>query len=306
MRKIRTYNDLRDEGDSGIIDQVQAQQRRLAERLDRIGRVVAVASGKGGVGKSAVTANLAAELAGRGRRVGVVDADLNGPSMARMLGAQGSGLVDRAEGVEPASGVEGVRLISMELLQEADDAPLRWKGPEGHEFVWESTMETGVLREFLSDVQWGELDYLFLDVPPGTQKIRRLLELLPSLDRVLLVTIPSELARFVVSKSVRMVREAPGPELALVANMTEYACPDCGARHPLFPGEGAETLASESDLPIWSRIPFDPRLGAATDAGRPGVLDLPDSPAARALARLADLLDGPGAQGPPDAGGEPG
>lgn len=291
MRKIRTYSEVTGGDSSEILDQVQAQQRRLARRLDGVGRVVAVASGKGGVGKSAVTANLAAALARRGRSVGVVDADLNGPSMARMLGAAGETLGDGAEGVEPARGVEGIGVISMELLQGEEDAPLRWKGPEGHGFVWESTVETGVLREFISDVHWGELDYMLLDIPPGTQKIRRLLELVPDLDRLLLVTIPSELSRLVVSRSVRMALEAEGPEVSLVANMTEYVCPDCGESHPLFPGDGAEKLASETELEIWARVPFDPRLGASTDAGRPGVLELPDSPASLALTGLAERLD---------------
>lgn len=291
MRKIRTYHDLRDEGDSAIPGQVQEQRRRLLRRLEDVRAVVAVASGKGGVGKSAVTANLAAALARRGRRVGVLDADLNGPSMARMLGAIGQSLVDGADGVEPAAGVEGIRVISMELLQAEDDAPVRWRGPPGHGFVWESTLESGVLREFLADVRWGELDYLLLDLPPGTQQIRRVLELLPSLQRVLLVTIPSEMARSVVSRSAAMVNGVGGPASALVANMTEYVCPDCGGSHPLFPGEGAERLAGDAGLEVWARVPFDPRLGERTDAGRPGVLDLTDSPSAVALTALAERLD---------------
>lgn len=292
MRKIRTYREVDHETGSGVLEQVVAQRERLARRLSRIREVTAVLSGKGGVGKSAVTANLAAALARRGRSVGVLDADLNGPSMARMLGAAGRTLGDDPGGVVPPEGTGGVRLMSMELLQERAEAPVRWKGPEGEGFVWQSTVETGALREFLSDVQWGELDHLLVDVPPGTDKIARLLDLLPGLRRALMVTTPSEMSRFVVSRSVELVRQASVPEVALVVNMTEFVCPDCGGRHPLFPGEAAEELAGSASLEVWCRIPFDPAGGAATDRGRPPAADDDGaSPMAVAFRELADRLD---------------
>jgi ATP-binding protein involved in chromosome partitioning len=263
----------------------------LVARLSSVGTVVAVASGKGGVGKSAVTANLAAALAVRGRRVGAVDADLNGPSLGRMLGVSGMSLVDGPDGVEPPEGVQGVRVMSMEILQEAEDAPLRWREPESGKFIWQSTLETGVLREFLADVVWGELDFLLIDVPPGTDKIRRLLELLPDLDQALLVTTPSETTRFVVSKSLRLVQEAGVGVVGLVANMTEHECPRCGHRSNLFESGGAERLAAESGVPLWASIPFDPRLGASTDLGEPLVAKDPEASASRAILALADRVD---------------
>ncbi|MFN2384454.1 MAG: P-loop NTPase, partial [Gemmatimonadota bacterium] len=159
-RRIRTYHDVADPGAEDIIGQVSAQGRRLAERLAPIGRTVAVASGKGGVGKSAVTANLAAALAAHGLAVGAADADLNGPSLARMLGAAGGSLrvVDGA--VEPAVGAGGVKVMSMDLLLSADDAPVAWREPDMGHFIYQSTLETGALREFLADVAWGPLDVL--------------------------------------------------------------------------------------------------------------------------------------------------
>jgi ATP-binding protein involved in chromosome partitioning len=290
MRKFRTYADVEKATGSELLEQVLDQRAALAARLQEVGTVVAVASGKGGVGKSAVTANLAATLASRGRKVGVLDADLNGPSLARMMGVTGEQLQDREGGIIPPEGAAGVRVVSMELLQEAEDAPLRWRDSGADTFLWQSSMETTALREFLADVAWDGSDYLLVDVPPGTDKIRRLLELVPDLPMVLMVTTPSEMSRSVVARSVRLAREAGVSTLALVANMTEYLCPDCGSRHPLFPGEGADRLAESSGLPIWARIPFEPRVGEATDRGRPWVMDDPEGEVARAFRELADRV----------------
>ncbi len=291
MRKIRTYQEVTHETGSGLLEQVVDQQRRLANRLARVQSVVAVASGKGGVGKSAVTANLAAALASRGLAVGAADADLNGPSLARMLGVSGARLADRQSGVAPAQSPSGVRVISMELLQEEEDAPLRWREPGMGGFIWQSTLETGVLREFLGDVEWGELDVLLVDVPPGTDKIGRLLELVPDLDQMLLVTTPSEAARFVVSKSVRMAREAAVGTIALVSNMAGHTCSECGHVSELFTGDGANRLEEESGVPVWAVIPFDPRLGAATDSGTPLVISDPEAHSSRAIFALADRVE---------------
>lgn len=290
MRKIRTYQDVDDESGRTLVDQVAAQRSRLSERLRSVGAVVAVASGKGGVGKSALTANLSAALAAQGHEVGAVDADLNGPSLARMLGVVGRQLGDGPAGVAPPRADSGVRVMSMELLQGAVETPLRWREPDGHGFIWQSTLETGVLREFLSDVEWGRLDYLLVDVPPGTDKIGRLLALVPKLSSMILVTTPSEMSRAVVARSLTQGRESGVPALGIVANMTAFTCPDCGSVHPLFPGDGAERLSRDTDTEIWAHIPFDPRVAALTDRGSPLVTAAPDSAAARAFLGLADRL----------------
>ena len=296
MRKFRTYHDVDKSTGSQLLEQVLDQRSRLAERLAGIGQVVAVASGKGGVGKSAVTANLAATLSVMGRRVGVVDADLNGPSLARMLGVSRGVLVDQAEGVVPPRGAAGIPVISMELLQEDENAPLRWRDPGNDTFIWQSTMETTALREFLADVAWGELDYLLVDLPPGTDKIGRFLELVPDLPVALLVTTPSELSRAVVARSLRMVQEAGVPLVALVANMSGYRCPGCGELHPIFPGDGARRLAEEGGVPIWGEIPFDPRVSEDTDRGRPRVLEDPEGEVAQRFRQLAlRMQEAPGA-----------
>ncbi|HSJ15154.1 MAG TPA: P-loop NTPase [Longimicrobiales bacterium] len=288
-RRFRTYHDVEHDTASGILEQVVQQRQRLADRLASIRCIVAVLSGKGGVGKSAITANLAAVLAARGARVGAVDADLNGPSLARMLGAAEGRLGDGAAGVVPAAGAAGVRVMSMELLQGAADAPLRWQGPEGDAFIWRGTAEAGTLREFIADVDWGELDYLLIDVPPGTDKIARLLDLVRP-DQTLLVTTPADIARRVVARSARLLREAGLESTGIIANMTAYALPD-GTLQPLFTTDGARTLARESNLQIWAELPFDPAFATATDAGEPYALAVPASTVGTAIGRLAERVE---------------
>ena len=288
MRQFRTYNEV-GPGGATIPEQVAHQRERLARRLADIGAVVGVASGKGGVGKSALTANLAAALSTQGLRVGALDSDLNGPSLARMLGVVGQQLTADGEGVVPPSGAAGVRVVSMELFQNESDAPLRWRGPEGDGWVWRNVLETGTLRELIADVAWGTLDVLLVDVAPGTDRIARLLDLVPDPAALLLVTTPSEMVRRVVARSIRFARDARLRRIGLVENMTGWVCPDCGARTDLFERAGP-ALVDEGTIERWGEIPFDPRLARSTDEGEPFVLARPDAPAARAILDLAARL----------------
>jgi len=293
MRRFRTYHQVLHDTGSRILEQVLEQRARLERRLSPVRAVVAVLSGKGGVGKSAITANLAAALTERGARVGALDADLNGPSLARMLGVRPGPLTDGEDGVEPARGVLGIRVMSMDLLQ-PDEAPLRWRAPEGDGFIWRGVAETGVLREFLSDVAWGELDYLLVDVPPGTDRIARLLELVPRPGQTLLITTPAEISRFVVAKSARLLIDAGVSPIGLVANMIAH--PRQGAPEP--PRTAADALVDETGLPLWGAIPFDANLAERTDRGLPFVLASPEADAARALRALAERIEH-------EAGGRP-
>ncbi len=291
-RKIRTYHQVADPGSEDIVGQIEAQRSKLANRLADIDKLVVVASGKGGVGKSAITANLAALLAERGLRVGAIDGDLHGPSLAAMLGAERTPLVVSENGVEPAVGVAGVRLMSMDLVL-SDGAPLEWRQPDVAGFVYQSTLDTGAVRELLADVVWGELDLLLIDAPPGTDKLARLLELLPAIDTLLLITTPSEAARRAVGRAVRQAYDAAISTIGLVANMTAHECPDCGRSEPMFEADGATRLAAETGLELWAEVPFEPRFAVATDAGQPLVLEAPESPAVRELERLAARLENP-------------
>lgn len=294
MRSFRTYHEVEEPAGAEVPEQVEAQLARLARRLADVRAVWLVASGKGGVGKSAVTANLAAALADSGLRVGAVDADLNGPSLARMLGAGRAPLAVDGEAVRPAAGAAGVRVVGMDLLLGADDAPLRWREPDAFGFVWQSALETGALRELVADVAWGELDVLLLDLPPGTDKLIRTFQLIPRPAGVLLVTTPSEAARSVVARSLRLVRELAPGRIGLVANMTGHVCAACGHHEPLFHADGARRLADEAGAELWADVPFDATLARSTDDGRPPVLDAPSPPgpggagaAAAALRTLA-------------------
>ncbi len=265
--KYRTYHEVTGPDASGLGEQVAAQRLRVAARLARIGRVVAVMSGKGGVGKSHVTAGLARAIAARGFQVGVLDADLTGPTTARMLEARGP-LRDDGDGVHPALGTGGIRVFSSDLLLE-DGAPLRWREPGQDRFIWRGALEAGALREFLSDVQWGDLDVLLVDLPPGSDRLQDLADLVPRLAGVIAVTVPSEESRRAVARAMRAAREAGLDLLGIVENMSGYRCPGCGHAGPLFSGDAGNALAAEFAVPVLTRIPFSPSAGPP-----PGLPDL--------------------------------
>ena len=274
---MKKYRDITGDGGSNIVGQVEAQQRRLGARLAEVKAIVAVVSGKGGVGKSSITANLAAAFALAGARVGVLDADLNGPSMATMLGVRGRTLAVGAAGVEPPAGALGIRVMSMDLLLADDATPLTWDAPSQAEaHTWRGTMEANALREFLADTAWGPLDVLLLDLPPGTDRLATVTGLVPALSGTVIVTIPSDVSHLIVRKSITVARSVPAPVLGVIENMAG-----------LFPGPGAEVLARESGVPFLGRVPFDPGLAAAADRGEPYVAAAPETPAARALLAIA-------------------
>jgi ATP-binding protein involved in chromosome partitioning len=252
--KFRTYHQVEGGDVSDLGGQVGRQRGRVAERLARVNRVVAVMSGKGGVGKSHVTAGIALAAAERSRRIGVLDADLAGPTTARMLGARGP-LVVAADGVRPATGLHGLTVFSTDLLLE-EGAPLRWKGESNEPFVWRGTLEAGALREFLADVVWGELDLLLIDLPPGTSRLQDLAELVPNLGGVIAVTIPTDESFQAVSRAMRAARDADLPLVGVVENMAGYRCSSCGAIRPLFPGDAGDRLARDFAVPLLARIPF--------------------------------------------------
>jgi ATP-binding protein involved in chromosome partitioning len=288
---MKGYRDIAGDGGSNIVEQVVAQQTRLAARMAPIRASVAVVSGKGGVGKSSVTANLAGALVGRGLRVGVLDADLNGPSMGKMLGVRGQTLQVEPDGVRPAMSAEGIRVLSMDLLLPGDDTPVVWDAPtQAEAHTWRGTMEGTALREFLADTAWGALDVLLIDLPPGADRLPTLLDLLPGLTGAVVVTIPSAVSHLVVRRAMTLARERGARLLGLVENMAGYVCPTCGTIGPLFEGPGGEATAAQHGLPFLGRVPFDPRLAAAADRGRPFVLDHGETPAGQALTGIAGAL----------------
>jgi ATP-binding protein involved in chromosome partitioning len=268
----KTYKDLAGDGGSNIVGQVTEQLGRLRARMQSIRHKVAVVSGKGGVGKSAITVNLATAMAMEGATVGILDTDLNGPSIAKMVGVRGQRPVITAEGVHPVQGPAGMRIMSMDLLLPRDDTPVTWQATTPTDaYVWRSSLEGTALREFLSDTVWGELDFLFLDLPPGTDRIATLADILPGLTGVVLVTIPSEVSHLVVRKSLALARGLRVPVLGLIENMAGYYCQHCQTVSELFrPGEGLR-LAHDFGIRFLGEIPFDQRLARSGDSGIPFV-----------------------------------
>ena len=244
---MRTYHELSDPDRSGLLQQITAQRRRVAERLAGVRRIVAVMSGKGGVGKSYVTANLARALARAGKPVGVLDADLNGPTIPGLLGVDHSPLPTPQGAVEPAVSPDGIRCISMALLLD-DGAPLAFKGPEAESFVWRGAMEASALREFLGDIAWGNLDTLLLDLPPGMQRYIELCDILGNPPPVLTVTIPTPESRDAVRRAMRAAVDRGSELMGIVENMV-------GGE---LKGSAGDELAQEFATPVLARIPWHP------------------------------------------------
>ncbi len=237
---MRTYHQLTDPDRSGLADQIGAQRKRVAERLAGVRRIVAVMSGKGGVGKSFVTAHLARALARGGRSVGVLDADLNGPTIPGLLQAPPTAQ-------PPAVGLDGVKCISMgQFLDEG--APLTFTGPAAESFVWRGAMEASALREFLGDVEWGKLDMLLLDLPPGMQRYVELCDILGNPPAALTVTIPTPESRDAVRRAMRAAVERGSELLGIVENMVGGA----------LQGTAGDDLAAEFAAPVVARIPWHP------------------------------------------------
>jgi len=244
---IRTYHELTEADRSGLVDQIVAQRRRVADRLATVRRVVAVLSGKGGVGKSFVTAGLARALARSGRAAGVLDADFNGPTAPQLLHLPVTSCTLHDGVIEPLVSAEGVRCFSMAFLVE-DGRPLAFRGPDTEAFVWRGALEAAALREFLADVAWGALDELLVDLPPGVQRFQELTELLPAPPAVLAVTIPTPESRDAVRRALRGAIDRKATPLGVVENMVGGP----------FAGSAADELAAEFGIPVLARVPFHP------------------------------------------------
>ena len=248
-------------------------------RLPGVARLVAVASGKGGVGKSTVSANLAAALAAGGTRVGLLDADIYGPSQGRLLGvAEGSKPAVKGERLAPLE-AHGVRCMSMSFVTSAR-TPAVWRGP----------MASGALQQLLMQTDWGELDMLLIDMPPGTGDIQLTLAQRAPLAGSVIVTTPQELALLDARKGIEMFRKVQVPALGVIENMSGHVCPKCGHEEATFGSGGGARVAEEYGVPVLARLPLDARLGALADAGKPVVVAEPGSPASLAFKAAAQAL----------------
>ena len=288
---MKTYDDLASDGGSNIIEQVVEQREKLRARLDQIKHKLALLSGKGGVGKSSITANVASCLATRGYKVGILDADLNGPSICNLLGIPNEIRLEvTSEGVQPGVGSQGIKVMSMDMLLPSADAPVMWTEGKDATAVWVSTMECTALRELLADTIWGELDFLLIDMPPGSDRMDNIRDLVPELAGAVEITIPSPVSQHIVSKSITKNSLMGVPVIGLVENMATYVCPHCEKEGALFEGEDVEQLARKKGIPLLAKIPFDTRMSRRTGAGRLFYEEFPDSPTGQAISGLVDQV----------------
>ena len=239
-----------------------------------MGKVLAVSSGKGGVGKSTVSANLATALAAQGFKVGLMDGDIYGPNIPRMMGVFDKPPVTAGK-IQPLEG-HGVKLMSLGFIVDRD-APAIWRGP----------IIMKVIQQFLRDVDWGKLDYFLVDLPPGTGDAQLSLTQSIHLHGAVIVTTPQEVAVGDSLRGAKMFERVGVRVLGVIENMSYYVCPHCGEKSELFLSGGGERLAGELGVPLLGQIPLQARLPQHADAGRPIVVADPDSPAARALTDVA-------------------
>ena len=228
-------------------------------------KVIAVVSGKGGVGKSLVTSLLAGGMARAGAKTAILDADITGPSIPKLFGMDDVRAGATEDGIQPAEAKNGVKVMSVNLLLEGNTDPVIWRGP----------VIAGVVKQFWSDVAWGEVDYMFVDMPPGTGDVPlTVFQSLP-VAGVVIVTSPQQLVSMIVEKAVRMAEMMNVPVLGVVENMSYYQCPDCGARHDIFGVSRIEEIAAQHSLSTVSRLPLDPAIAKQCDLGLAGEIDAP-------------------------------
>ena len=228
-----------------------------ANAQSSIKRVIAVVSGKGGVGKSTVTASLAVAMARRGKKVAILDADITGPSIPTAFGIHEKA-TGTDTGIDPAVTAQGIKLMSLNLLTANETDPVIWRGP----------VIAGVVTQFWQDVVWGDVDYMFVDMPPGTGDVPlTVFQSLP-VDGVIVVTSPQDLVSMIVTKAVNMAKMMSIPVLGLVENYSYFQCPDCGSKHTIFGESHLDQVAEELGVPVLARLPIDPALAALFDQGK--------------------------------------
>ncbi len=255
----------------------------LKKRMKKIKHKIAIISGKGGVGKTLTAVNLAISFAlnGHENRVGLLDADLHGPSVPKMLGMEEQKLRVGPVGAFPALGPLGLRVVSMVFVLEGTEVPVIWRGP----------LKMRAIEQFLTDIVWGELDFLFIDLPPGTgDEPLSVMKLLPELDGVIIITIPSEVSQNVVEKSITFSRQLNIPIIGIIENMSGFVCPTCSTETHIFKSGGGEKVAKKYNIPLLGKIPLDPRICEASDQGKPFVLENPDSLAAKSFVQIVKKI----------------
>jgi ATP-binding protein involved in chromosome partitioning len=278
MSELTDVQKERLEKNRQLIKQQQEQQQLLHARMSKIKHKVAVISGKGGVGKSTITVNLAAAFAQNGYTVGVLDADIHGPSVPRLLGLTGKQVRVGPPGAFPVAGPLGLKVLSIDFFM-SEETPAIWRGP----------LKMGAIRQFLEEIVWGNLDVLFIDLPPGTgDEPLTVAQLLPEIDGVIVVTMPTELSSAIVKKAITFAERLNMPVIGVVENMSGFVCPHCGAKTEIFQSGGGKKMAQEAGVTFLGSIPIDPKVDA--DAGKPFIVAQPQSAAAQAFNGIVDKV----------------
>jgi len=289
---MKSYNDIAGDGGSNIVEQVIEHVEKIKSRISSIKHIIAVMSGKGGVGKSSVTVNTASALAMQDFTVGVLDADINGPSIAKMTGVHSQELRKGENGILPAEGFLGLKIMSMDLFLNDDRAPVLWDAPSQKDaHTWRGMMEATAVREFLSDTEWGTLDFLLIDLPPGADKLPNLMDIIPDLSGTIIVTIPTGISQFVVGKSIQVATNyLKTPVIGLIENMSGQICPHCGKKTSLYTSGKTEEQAGDHGVPFLGTIPFDSQIAHSADLGESYMNSHADSITAKSFHGIAEKI----------------
>jgi ATP-binding protein involved in chromosome partitioning len=262
----------------------EEEKQRLKTRMSKIKHKIAVISGKGGVGKSTITVNLAMAFAMHGYPydIGILDADITGPCVPKLMGLHGKRLQTGPPGVFPAIGPLGIKVVSMDFLLPSDESPVIWRGP----------LKMKAISQFLSDIVWGELEFLFIDLPPGTgDEPLSIMQLIPEMDGVVIVTIPSEVSQIVVKKAVTFSRKLNIPVIGIIENMSGFVCPKCGTKVNIFKVGGGQKIAEDLTVPFLGSIPIDPEICQDSDDGMPFIINHANSHSAEAFRNIVEKIE---------------
>ena len=262
--------------------ELMQQDVDIIKRMDKIKYKIAVMSGKGGVGKSTISVNIAAAFAEKGYKTGIMDADIHGPNVPKMFGVEGKKLTFDKEGILPVETENGIKVMSISFLLSSQDVPVIWRGPA----------QTGAVKQFLGEINWGDLDVLIIDNPPGTGDIPlTILQALPSLDGVVIVTTPQSVVQEDVVKSINLVKNLNIPIIGIVENMSGFICPHCENEIFVFGKDGGIKIAEEMDIPFLGKLPLDMKTSEASDIGNPIVNKEPELEISKKLTDIVNKIE---------------